>query len=297
MNRKIVIAGGTGFIGKYLTDQFEKIGYDVLVISRSKGDVNWTDLPAMIGALENADAIINLAGKSVDCRYNEKNKTDILRSRTETTRKLGEAIERCKRPPALWINSSTATIYRHAEDRPMTEDKGDIGKGFSVDVATNWEKAFFDFHLKGTRQVALRMAIVLGKNGGVIKPFFNLVRFGLGGKQGNGKQMFSWIHIMDVFNIILFIMEHKELKGVYNCSAPNPVANEILMKTFREATHTKMGLPSPAWFLKMGAVIIKTETELILKSRWVIPERLLEAGYIFKYPSLDGALENILHHG
>jgi uncharacterized protein (TIGR01777 family) len=297
VNRKIVIAGGTGFIGKYLTDQFEKIGYDVLVISRSKGDVNWTDLPAMIGALENADAIINLAGKSVDCRYNEKNKTDILRSRTETTRKLGEAIERCKRPPALWINSSTATIYRHAEDRPMTEDKGDIGKGFSVDVATNWEKAFFDFHLKGTRQVALRMAIVLGKNGGVIKPFFNLVRFGLGGKQGNGKQMFSWIHIMDVFNIILFIMEHKELKGVYNCSAPNPVANEILMKTFREATHTKMGLPSPAWFLKMGAVIIKTETELILKSRWVIPERLLEAGYIFKYPSLDGALENILHHG
>src|ERR1700733_13473703 len=118
----------------------------------------------------------------------------------------------------------------------MTEDKGDIGKGFSVDVATNWEKTFFDFHLKQTRQVALRMAIVLGKNGGVIKPFLNLVRFGLGGKQGNGKQMFSWIHITDVFNIILFVLEHKELSGVYNCSAPNPVTNKILMSTFRNKT-------------------------------------------------------------
>jgi uncharacterized protein len=297
VKRRIVIAGGTGFIGKYLTGQFEKMGYDIIVISRSKGDVQWNDLPGIIGALENAVTVINLAGKSVDCRYNEKNKAEILRSRTETTRTLGEAIEKCEHPPALWINSSTATIYRHAEDRPMTEDKGDIGKGFSVDVATNWEKTFFDFHLKGTRQVALRMAIVLGKNGGVIKPFLNLARFGMGGKQGNGNQMFSWIHIGDVFNIMLYVMEHRELAGVYNCSAPNPVTNKILMKSFREATHTKIGLPSPVWLLKMGAVMIKTETELILKSRWVIPEKLLQAGYVFKYPSLNGALANILHNG
>ena len=294
MKPKIVIAGGTGFIGKYLISQFEKMGYDILVISRSKGDVQWTDLPGIIGALENSDAVINLAGKSVDCRYNEKNKTAILKSRTETTRTLGEAIGKCEHPPALWINSSTATIYRHAEDRPMTEDKGDIGKGFSVDVATNWEKTFFDFHLKQTRQVALRMAIVLGKNGGVIKPFLNLVRFGLGGRQGSGKQMFSWIHIADVFNIMLFIIKHKELQGVYNCSAPNPVTNKTLMKSFRAVMHTKIGLPAPVWLLKMGAVIIKTETELILKSRWVIPEKLLQAGYDFRYPSLNGALENIL---
>jgi uncharacterized protein len=297
VERKIVIAGGTGFIGKYLTGEFGKMGYDIIVISRSKGDIQWTDIPGIIKALENADAVINLAGKSVDCRYNEKNKTEILRSRTETTRTLGEAIEKCEQPPALWINSSTATIYRHAEDRPMTERDGEIGKGFSVDVATNWEKTFFDFRLKSTRQVALRMAIVLGKNGGVIKPFLNLVRFGLGGKQGNGRQMFSWIHIEDVFNIMRYVMEHKELAGVYNCSAPNPVTNKILMKSFRNATHTKIGLLSPAWLLKMGAVIIKTETELILKSRWVIPEKLLQAGYVFKYPTLNGALENILHNG
>jgi uncharacterized protein (TIGR01777 family) len=297
MKKKIVIAGGTGFIGKYLKTQFKKMGYDIIVISRKEGDVQWKNFPGMISALENTDLLINLAGKSVDCRYNEKNKTEILRSRTETTRMLGESIEKCKNPPALWINSSTATIYRHADDRPMTEDQGEIGKGFSVDVATSWEKTFFSFQLKQTRQVALRMAIVLGKDGGVIKPFLNLVRFGLGGRQGNGRQMFSWIHIADVFNIMRYIMQHNELSGVYNCSSPNPVTNEILMKTFREKTNTKVGLPSPAWLLRIGAVIIKTETELILKSRWVIPEKLLKTGYQFKYPTLNLALENALYNG
>jgi uncharacterized protein len=294
MKKKIVIAGGSGFIGKYLKNEFEGQGYEILIISRKAGDVQWTNKPGIVSALENADLIINLAGKSVDCRYTEKNKIEIQRSRTETTQMLGEAIETCKNPPKLWINSSTATIYRHAEDRPMTEDQGEIGKGFSVDVAKNWEKAFFSFHLKQTRQVALRMAIVLGYNGGVIKPLLNLVRFGLGGKQGDGKQMFSWIHITDVFNILQFIMDRKGLTGVYNCSAPNPVTNEILMKTLRRVTKTNMGLPSPSWLLEIGAKIIKTETELILKSRWVIPEKLLKAGYLFKYPTLEGALENIL---
>jgi hypothetical protein len=141
------------------------------------------------------------------------------------------------------------------------------------------------------------MAIVLGKSGGVIKQFLNLVRFGLGGKQGNGRQMFSWIHIADVFSIIQFILEHKELSGVYNCSAPNPVSNEILMRFLREKTNTRFSLPSPVWLLRIGAVMIKTETELILKSRWVIPEKLLNAGYTFKYPSLNGALHNILQDG
>ena len=294
MKRKIVIAGGTGFIGNYLASEFVKLGYEVLVISRSAGNVQWANVQAIIQALENADMLVNLAGKSVDCRYNEKNKAEILRSRTETTRILGEAIKKCENPPALWVNSSTATIYRHAEDRPMTEDHGEIGKGFSVEIATQWEKTFFDFSLKQTRQVALRMAIVLGKDGGVIKPYLNLVRFGLGGRQGNGRQMFSWIHAADVFNIILFVREHKELSGVYNCSAPNPVTNEILTKNFREKTNTKFDLPSPAWLLKIGAVMVRTETELILKGRWVVPEKLLKAGYAFRYPTLDAALENIL---
>ena len=190
MNKKIAIAGGTGFTGKYLTEQFRNLGYEVLIISRQEQSIKWNDTKEIINALENSALLINLAGKSVDCRYNNKNKEEILKSRTETTKALGEAILKCRNPPELWINSSTATIYRHAEDRPMTESTGEIGKGFSVDVATNWEKALFSFQLPKTRQVALRMAIVLGKNGGVMKPFINLVRFGLGGKQGNGNQMF-----------------------------------------------------------------------------------------------------------
>lgn len=295
MDKKIVIAGGTGFIGRYLDTHFQSMGYKVVVISRQEKHIQWDNRPGIISALENAEMLINLAGKSVDCRYNEKNKKAILNSRIETTRILGESILQCKNPPALWINASTATIYRHAEDRPMTENAGEIGKGFSVDVATNWESVFFSFHPERTRQIALRMAIVLGKDGGVMKPFMNLLRFGLGGKQGNGKQMFSWIHMDDVLNIILFLYEHKELSGVYNCSAPEPVTNETLMKIFRKVANTRIGLPSPAWLLTIGALIIKTEPELILKSRWVIPEKLLKAGYCFKYPGLDPAIENILH--
>lgn len=294
MEKKVVLAGGTGFIGQYLTQRFHENGYKVLIVSRNTNHINWDEEPALINALEHADLLINLAGKSVDCRYNDKNKKEILRSRIETTKALGEAILKCSNPPLLWINSSTATIYRHAEDRPMTEDAGEPGKGFSVNVATSWENAFFLFKLPGTRQVALRMAIVLGKEGGVMKPFINLVQFGMGGKQGNGNQMFSWIHIEDVYNILVFVQSHKELKGVFNCSSPNPVNNKTFMNTLRRHLHAPFGLPSPTWLLKIGALIINTETELILKSRWVIPEKLLKADYIFKYPTLDSALQNIL---
>ena len=294
MKKKIVIAGGTGFVGQYLQKKFTDAGYDVIIISRQQSHVNWDNKTLIIETLENAVMLINLAGKSVDCRYNEKNKKEIYDSRIDTTKILGEVILKCKNPPPLWINSSTATIYRHAEDRPMTESAGEIGSGFSVDVATNWEKSFFNFNLPFTRKVALRMAIVLGKDGGVIKPLKNLVRFGLGGKQGNGKQMFSWIHIEDLFRIITFIQQHNELTGVLNTAAPNPVSNKTLMQLLRKNMGMAFGLPAGVWLLKMGAVIIKTETELILKSRWVIPERLSEAGFQFQYPYMDEALKNIL---
>ena len=223
MKQKIVIAGGTGFVGQYLNKEYIAAGYEVIIISRQQSHVNWNNTSLIIEALEKAEMLINLAGKSVDCRYNEKNKKEIYDSRIDTTNILGEAVGSCKNPPPLWINAGTATIYRHAEDRPMTETSGEIGTGFSVDVATNWEKSFFNFNLPSTRQVALRMAIVLGKDGGVIKPLKNLVRFGLGGKQGSGNQMFSWIHIKDLFRIITFVQQHQELTGVLNTAAPNPV--------------------------------------------------------------------------
>ncbi|MEO6916180.1 MAG: TIGR01777 family oxidoreductase, partial [Chitinophagaceae bacterium] len=215
MKRKIIIAGGTGFIGTYLANGFKNLGDTVIIISRKNRDIHWEQSTEIKSALENSDILINLAGKSVDCRYTEKNKKEIMLSRTETTKALGEAAQKCKVPPKLWINSSTATIYRHAEDREMNEESGEIGTGFSVEVAKNWEYSFFSFDLPKTRQVALRMAIVLGKGGGVIKPFMNLVRFGLGGRQGNGKQMFSWLHIEDLFQIILFLEEKQELTGIF----------------------------------------------------------------------------------
>lgn len=294
MEKKIVLAGGTGFIGKYFAEKFKGLGYKVIIISRNNAHIQWDNKSEIENALNGAELLINLAGKSVNCRYNQKNKDEILNSRTATTKILGDAILNCENPPALWINSSTATIYRHAMDKPMTETDGEIGTGFSVDVATNWEKSFFDFQLPRTRQIALRMAIILGDGGGVMEPFVNLVRFGLGGKQGSGKQMFSWLHVEDLFNIILFLQKEKELSGVFNCSAPNPVDNATLMKSLRKTMKASIGLPSPEWMLKMGAVLIGTETELILKSRWVIPDRLNKAGYQFKFPVIDSALEDIL---
>lgn len=292
--QKIVIAGGTGFIGQFLERKFMAEGLRVIIIARSQGKVHWDDEDAMIDALNGADMLINLAGKSVDCRYNEKNKAEILRSRTETTKLLGAAIRKCKQPPALWLNSSTATIYRHAEDKPMTERDGEIGSGFSVSVAKAWEEAFFSFDLQHTRQVALRIAIVLGKGGGVMVPYVSLVQHGLGGRQGSGHQMFSWIHLEDLYRVILFIRDHKEITGAVNCAAPQPVRNKEQMRIFRKLRQQKFGLPLPEWLLKIGAALIGTEPELVLKSRWVVPQRLKEYGFEFRYPTMEEALKDIL---
>lgn len=292
--KKVVLAGGTGFIGEYFKTKFKELGYEVQIISRQKHHISWEDKLSIKDALEDAELLINLAGKSVNCRYNEVNKNEIMNSRIRTTKILGEAIQACTNPPAIWMNSSTATIYRHAEDRPMTEEKGEIGSGFSVNVATNWEKTFFSFDLPKTRQIALRIAIVLGKDGGVMTPYRNLVKFGLGGIQGTGNQKFSWIHIDDLFQIVLFLKDKEELSGVFNCSSPQPVSNRELMKQLRKTMNVPFGLPSPKWMLEIGSSLIKTEAELVLKSRWVLPDRLEREGYTFTFKTLDKTLQDIL---
>ncbi|MCM3205707.1 TIGR01777 family oxidoreductase [Paenibacillus illinoisensis] len=291
--KKVVLAGGTGFVGQDFAQRFKKLGYEVLIISRQPGHIAWEDSDGIRQALEGAEMLINLAGKSVNCRYTNENRRIILESRTSTTRILGESILECDLPPELWINSSTATIYRHAEDRPMTEKEGEIGSGFSVDVAKAWEQAFFEFSLPSTRQIALRIAIVLGK-GGVMEPLTNLVRFGLGGSQGPGTQQFSWIHIEDLFRMVLYLQQHPELEGVFNASSPHPVTNRQLMESLRRHMGVRIGLPSPHWMLEVGARFIRTETELVLKSRWVIPERIEQEGFTFKHDTLDTALDEIL---
>lgn len=301
--KKIVIAGGTGFIGEYLAARYANQGHKVVIISRftklQAGNVSYVlwdgkTIDTWANEIDGADLLINLAGKSVNCRYNDANMRAIYDSRTGSTMVLGEAIAKAKNPPKLWINSSTATIYRHAEDRPMDEDNGDIGTGFSVDVARKWEKAFFDCDTPNTRKVALRIAIVLGPRGGVMVPYRNLAKLGLGGKQGSGKQMFSWVHIDDVASIIDFLETHPQLEGVYNVSAPNPVNNKEFTRLVRYAYGVKVGLPATKLMLELGAILIGTETELLLKSRWVLPKRLIAAGYNFKFPELAPALADIV---
>lgn len=288
-----MLAGGTGFIGSCLTKQFNRLGYQVVIVSRWPPFVQWKDEKALIHSLEGSGLVVNLAGKSVDCRYNQRNRDEIIQSRIETTSKLGEAISNCVNPPELWINLSTATIYRDALDREMTEAHGELGKGFSVEVATRWEETFFSFRLSKTRLVALRTAIVLGRNARLVKMNANLVKYGLGGMQGNGRQMFSWLHIDDLVRIIQFIWENPALSGIYNASSPNPVTNKQFMQTFRRIKGVRFGFPVPAWILGTGAFFLRTEPELVLKSRWVLPDRLIKHGFIFKYPDLEQALKSV----
>lgn len=315
MKKQIVIAGASGFIGQHLAAAFRADGDTVTTIGRDRADVRWGNTAAITDLLDGADLLINLAGKSVNCRYNAANRAEIFRSRVETTRELAQAIADCEHPPALWINSSTATIYRHADDRPMTEGAGEIGTGFSVNVATTWEKEFFDADVPGTRRVALRMAIVLG-DGSALVPLARLAKFGLGGPQldgrwfataegrregtyhqfrtRGGRQKFSWVHLDDVLGSIRFLTERDDLGGVFNVSAPNPSDNRTLMRTIRQVLGVPAGLPAFRWMLELGSIAIRTETELILKSRWVLPARLEEAGYEFSQPELKPALEDIL---
>ena len=304
-NKRIVIAGGTGFIGKSLAAHFGEQN-DIVVLTRypraAAGKVSYVqwdgeNTGAWTNALEHADLLINLTGKSVNCRYTPSNKQAIISSRVNATRVLGAAIRLLKNPPKLWINAGSATIYRYAEDRPQDEFNGEIANDFSVQVCKLWEQAFNDITLPHTRKIILRIGVTLGWHpGGVMQPYLHLVKFGLGGPQGSGRQMFTWIHITDVCRMIAWLYENETQQGIYNCTAPHPVTNKVSMHTLREATGHPFGLPAPAPLLKIGAALIGTETELLLKSRWVLPSRALHAGFTFAFPQLKAAFDDILAH-
>lgn len=315
MTDRIVITGASGFLGRYLVSRFRADGAEVSTIGRGSADAVWGDTAAITRLLEGADLLINLAGKSVNCRYTAANRAEILRSRVETTRELNVAVRQCTRPPALWLNSSTATIYRHADDRPMTESSGELGTGFSVSIARAWESEFFANSLPETRRIALRMAIVLG-DGSALRPLVLLARFGLGGPQRDGRwfagrrrraagtfhefgtpggrQKFSWVHIEDVLGIIRFVRTRTDIAGVINVSSPQPSDNRTVMATIRRVLTVPIGLPAFRWMLELGMFVFRTEPELVLKSRWVLPERLIDAGYRFAQPHLGAALTDIL---
>lgn len=301
--KKIIIAGGTGFLGTIITDFYTQKGYKIVILTRknriNESNVQYVKWDAKTQGywttkLEGAEMLINLNGKSVDCRYNDKNKELIYDTRIQSTWTLQKAMEQLKNPPKLWINASSATIYRHSLDQPMTEQKGELGIGFSVDVVKKWESAFFENELPKTRKVALRIAIVLGKNGGALQPLLGLSKIGMGGKQGKGNQMFSWIHEIDFVNIVDFVKQNENLEGIINVSSPHPLSNKSVMQKIRKAIGRPFGIPMPKWLLEIGARIIKTETELIVKSRYVLPERLLQQHYKFKFSDFDTAIEHLV---
>ena len=300
---KIILAGGTGFLGNCLAQHFAALGYEVVIITRkhqpdngriSYAKWNGKNIGNWAEHIEGAEAVINLTGRSVDCRYTEANKQLIYDSRLDATHVLGRAIKSSVKPPKVWINAASATIYRHATDRDMDEYTGEIGEGFSVDVCQKWEKAFDDAQTPHTRKVALRIGIVLGRDGGALAPLKNLAKWGLGGKQGKGNQYFSWLHEDDFVAIVMRALTDDTMQGVYNTTAPKPLPNNEMMAALRKATKRPFGLPTPTWMLHIGAAMIKTEVELILKSRRVVPKRLLEAGFQFKYNEFDGAVKNLV---
>jgi uncharacterized protein len=314
-NKKIIIAGGTGFIGQELANFFGTEN-DIVILTRALqhqktnafGEnsitpaalqhtrfVKWDGktLGSWTEEFEGADIIINLAGKTVNCHYNQKNKQEIFDSRTNATNLIGAAIQKATQPPKLWINAASATIYPNATDTPRDENFTDFANDFSVQVCQLWEQTFYKQRTPFTRKIALRMAITLGA-GGVMTPYFNLLKFGLGGKQGTGKQMYSWVHVTDTCRMIEWLAEKTELEGTFNCVSPGAVTNNEFMKKLRKLTGHAVGLPAYQWMLNIGARLIGTEPELVLKSRWVLPTKITQTGFVFKYALLEDAFKEIL---
>jgi uncharacterized protein len=299
---KLIIAAGTGFLGQVLVNHFKNKFDEIVILTRGKSQaidgikyVNWNakTFSGWEKQLENATVLINLAGKSVDCRYTKENKKEILLSRIESTKVLNKAVLNCKNPPKHWLNSSTSTIYRFSLDKQMDEVNGEIGNDFSINVALSWEKAFFKTETPNTLKTALRTSIILGKNGGALIPLKTLAKTGFGGKQGKGNQFISWIHEEDFANAIDFII-HKEIIGVINVVSPKPIRNADFMQQLRKAVGFPFGIPISTFLLKIGSFVIRTEPELVLKSRNVIPRRLLENGFKFKFENIDNAFRDLL---
>lgn len=303
MSRRIVIAGGNGFLGRIITADFRRRGDEVVVLTRSPRmrndgarEIIWNGREPGDWArfLDGAEVVVNFAGRSVDCRYHARNRSLILNSRVDSTRALAEAIKRCARPPAVWLNASTATIYKHSYDRAMDEH-GEIGATpeardeFSIVVAEAWERTLNEADTPGTRKIALRMAMVLGADGGVYPVLRRLVHCGLGGQMAGGRQFVSWIHETDLCRSIHWLIAREDFVSAVNLAAPNPVPNREMMRILRKVCGRPFGMPATAWMLEAGAFLLRTETELVIKSRRVVPGRLSKSGFEFTFPTMEAA--------
>ena len=308
---RIVIPGGTGQVGQILACHFHSQHHNVTVLTRTPRPAPWRTVywdgltpGPWVAELEQSDVCINLAGRSVNCRYTPANRKSIYDSRVDSTHVLHEAIASLHQPPRVWVNASTATIYRHSLDRPMDEASGELGGNepgapdtwnFSIEVAKGWEEAFFATPTPGTRKVALRSAMTFSPDpGGVFDVFLSLVRHGLGGTTGSGRQFVSWIHEADFIRAIELLIAQEDFAGVVNLASPNPIPNRDFMQALRQAWGTSIGLPATEWMLEIGTCLMRTESELVLKSRQVIPTRLLNAGFHFLFPAWPSAAQDLV---
>lgn len=310
---KLVLPGGSGQVGGIIARAFARDGHEVVVLSRGAGDadgpertVHWDGRTVgdWASEVDGADVVVNLAGRSVNCRYTDANRRAIMDSRVDSTRALGEAIARADRPPPVWLQSSTATIYAHSLDAANDEHTGTIGGDepgapdtwrFSIDVARAWERAATEASVPGTRTVLMRSAMVMSPDrGGIFDVLLGLTRRGLGGPVGGGRQYVSWIHHQDFVRALRWLIEHDEVDGAVNLAAPNPLPQAEFMRALRAAWGRRIGLPATAWMAEIGAFLMRTETELVLKSRRVVPARLLEAGFEFEHPEWPEAAASLV---
>jgi uncharacterized protein (TIGR01777 family) len=308
---KIVIPGGSGHVGTLLARAFHERGDEVVVLSRTQNNarpwrtVAWDGetLGPWTTEFEGADAIINLAGQSVNCRYTETNRRIIIDSRVKSTRIVGQAVAETDNAPRVWLQASTATLYAHRYDAPNDEATGIIGGSeanapdtwrFSIDVVKKWERELNAAAAPLTRKVLMRSAIVMSPgSGGPFDMLLRLVRFGLGGRFGDGKEFVSWIHDEDLVRTVDWLIEQENLTGPVNLAAPNPLPNSEFMRSLRKAWGMPFGLPASEWMLELGAFVLRSETELMLKSRRVVPSRLLESGFSFQFPTWPEAARDL----
>jgi uncharacterized protein (TIGR01777 family) len=307
---KIILPGGSGQVGAILARHFHQQGHDIVVLSWRPATALWRTvawdahtLGDWAAELDGADVVINLAGRTVNCRYTAANRRVILDSRVHSTRVVGEAINQAARPPRVWLQSGTATIYAHRYDAPNDEATGLLGGSepnapdtwrFSIDVAVAWERALAEAVTPRTRKVVLRSAMTMSPDpGGVFDVLLGLVRRRLGGQSGDGRQYVSWIHDHDFLRAVDWLIERDELDGPVNLASPHPLPNAEFMRGLRDAWGVSWGLPASKWMLEVGAFFLRTETELILKSRRVIPGRLLASEFVFQYPDWPVAARDL----
>ena len=307
---KIVIPGGTGQVGTVLARAFLADGHDVVVLSRKKSSQPWKivewdgkSLGDWANEIDGADVVVNLAGRSVNCRYNEENRRQMMDSRVDSTRVVGEAIVAAKNPPNVWLQASTATIYAHRFDAPNDDVTGIIGGhepdapdtwNFSIDVATSWERVTNEADTPNTRKVLMRSAMIMSPDrGGIFDTMLTIVRLGLGGTAAGGRQYISWIHDLDFIRSVYWLVEHEDLSGPINLAAPEPLPNKEFMRVVREAWGMPIGLPASKWMLELGAFLMRSETELILKSRRVVPKLLIDSGFEFEFPTWKSAAADL----